>query len=140
MNKALAALPMLGLLAGSVIACGSSSPAPITSKGTVVVDYTASGPLWGGTGDDLGSGSQVVILNPAGDVISSGNLNLANTTTMPGETAASGDFEDTLTWNVTVPGGLSRYGVRITTHGTLWYSASQIKNPSISLDETTDGS
>jgi hypothetical protein len=140
MKKAVAALITVITLGLGLIACGSSASAAITSKGTVVVDYTATGPLWGGTGDDLSSGSQVVILNPAGDVIGSGNLNLTNTTTMPGETAASGDFEDTLTWNVSVPGGLDRFGVRITSHGTLWYSASQIKNPSISLDETTDGS
>jgi hypothetical protein len=137
--KYLAALPLLGLLAG-LTACGSSAPASIASKGSVIVDYTAQGALWGGAGDDLSNGSQVVLVNPAGDVIGSGNLNLANTTTMPGMSAASGDFEDTLTWNVTVAGGLPRYGVRITTHGTLWYSPSQIKNPSISLDETTDGS
>lgn len=118
----------------------SSAPAPIQSKGTVVVDYTIGGAFFGGTGDDLANGAQVVILNPQGAVVASAPLNLQHGVTEPGMSAASGDMEDTLTWSVQVPGGLSSYGVRITSHGTQWYSASGIKNPTLSLDETTDGS
>jgi hypothetical protein len=135
--KYLTALLIFGVLGCGLLGC--SGPGSVQSKGTIQVDYTATGSFFGGAGDDLATGAQVVILNPAGDVIASAPLNLANTVTMPGESAASGDFQDTLTWSVSVPGGLSSYGVRIGSHGTQWYSATGIKNPTLSLDETTDG-
>src|ERR1700722_18731247 len=139
MKRLLAPVAPLGALGYGVAAC-SSGPGAITSKGTVVVDYTIGGAFFGGSGDDLANGAQVVILNRSGTVIASAPLTLQNGVTEPGMSASSGDMEDTLTWSTTVPGGLSSYGVRIADHGTQWYSAGGIKDPVLSLDETDDGS
>jgi hypothetical protein len=137
--KRLAVIAGGAVLAAAVlgIAGCSSSPAPITAKGTVTVDYTD--PSMGGTADDLADGDQVVIVNSAGTVI--GNGTLATVSSGPGIDNI-GD-EDVFSFKVTVPGGLPRYGIQVngTRHGTLWESAKQMQSgPGLLIDETTDGS
>jgi hypothetical protein len=127
------------LAAGTIsfAAACSSGPAPITAHSTMTVDYTMSG-FYGGAGDDLSDGSQVVIVNSAGTVIGTGAL-----TTTSGTSLGGGDMKDTFSFTMKVPGGLPRYGIQVggTSHGTVWESAQQMRSgPALTLDETTDGS
>jgi hypothetical protein len=95
-------------------------------------------PAFGGVDDDLSDGSQIVVVNSAGTVVGTGTLSTSGGTNLGG-----GDFADTFSFAVTVPGGLSRYGIQVggTSHGTVWESAQQMKSgPALTLDETTDGS
>jgi hypothetical protein len=91
-------------------------------------------PSFGGVDDDLSDGSQIVVVNSAG----TGTLSTSGGTNLGG-----GDFADTFSFTVTVPGDLARYGIQVggTSHGTVWESAQQMKSgPALTLDETTDDS
>lgn len=128
----------LGVVALVVmLVVGAGSPPPITAHGQLQI-----------TGDDalsasqdfpdITDGAQVVVVDPSGTVIGTGTLSY--------DQAASNDSAvgvgQTLDWftydfAVTVPGGQPRYGVRITTHGTVWYTQAQFKKgPTLSLTGT----
>lgn len=104
----------------AIILSGCSSTPPITVHGT---EETTTGILSGETPEsafpDIASGGQVVVVSSTGAVIGTGTLGQAEVVD-PGEV----DY----TFTVQVPGGLSRYGIRIggSQRGTVWYSAAQM--------------
>ena len=131
-------LLLAAVAAASLTVAGcSSSPAPITARGTITVYYTSTSD--GGAGDDLADGDQVVVVNASGTVIGTGTLALQNS-----GTGLDGMAEqDVFSFKVTVPGALPRYGIQVggTSHGTVWDSAAQMQSgPALTLDLTADGS
>ena len=131
-NRARSLAALAGLAAaGLAIAACSSGPAPITAHGKITVDYTDPS-----VGDDLSDGSQVVVVNSAGTVVGTGTLAVKSS----GPGLDNIGSEDVFTFQVTVPGGLPRYGIQVggTSHGTVWQSAAQMQSgPALSIDEST---
>ena len=119
---------LAGVLAVIAFAGCSSGTPNITSKGTLIVNYDS------GSTDDVQSGAQIVITDPSGTVVDTSDLTFVKTSPMGILVGNADEF----TFNVDVPGNLTRYGIKLTTHGTIWFSQNEMKQgPGISLDETS---
>jgi hypothetical protein len=127
----LAAVAALGV--GALVAGCSSGPGTLTVHGTDEVDYSTQG-----ASDPYSDGTQVVIYNSDNDVIATGTLSTAPQQPNPlnGEFGLEADY---YTFTVTVPAGLSRYGIEIGgQHGIVWESEKQMKSgPGLDLDLTS---
>lgn len=142
-TKAIATLAAASALA--LAACGSAPP-PITSQGSVTL-YSGllSGMNVQDSYPDIASGSQVVVTDDSGKVIGTGTLSYDSGMTSALVTYAglaaklpSYDFtQDVAVYAFTVsglPAGLPRYGIKVgQNRGTIWETASQIKDPSLTL-------
>lgn len=111
---AVAAFAIAGITASVLIPAG---PAPITAHG--ILEISTSIPVPGSTY----SGAQVTVVSPAGVTVATGTL-------APATASASVDLEITFAsyrFTVTVPGGLSEYGIRAWPGGNVvWESAAQM--------------
>lgn len=134
MSKILAAgIAGLVVIVAVIVALTLTAGQPaITAHGSLTVDYSQS------LGDDIQDGAGVVVINSAGTVIANGVLKFKTTDDM-GLLIGEADL---FTFTVQVPGGLPRYGIQVqgVNHGTVWFSATQMKaGPGLSLDETDSG-
>ena len=94
---------------------------------------------------DITSGSQVTVTDSTGTVIGTGTLayDSGKTSVLVSYAALAAklpsyDFtQDVAVYTFTVtglPGGLSRYGIKVgQNRGTIWESASQVKDPALTL-------
>jgi hypothetical protein len=115
-------------------ALGVGSPAAITAHGQLQImgdnALQASQDF-----PDITDGTEVVITDPSGKVIGTGTLGYDQAASHDSNTGL-GQMLDWVAYDftVTVPGGEPRYGVRVTTHGTVWFTSAQMqKGPSLSL-------
>jgi len=127
-NRARSAIAAAAALATlGVAACGG--PGSETVKGGLVIDES----ILSASQDypDITDGTQVVVVNSAGDVVGTADLRFDAKDTVSASALISQTAYD---FTVTVPSGLPRYGIRITTHGTVWFTPSQMsKGPVLSL-------
>jgi hypothetical protein len=132
-----AAALFLGAVAVVIVLAVGSSPAPITAHGQLQI--SGENALSASQGfPDITDGTQVVVVNPSGTVIGTGTLSYDQAASND-SVVGIGQMEDWVTYDfsVTVPGGEPRYGVRITTHGTVWFTQAQLKKgPALSLAGT----
>ena len=145
MRTTLTAAALATAAALTIAGCGSK-PATITAHGTL--DVFAS-PLGGQSVQtaypDITSGSQVTIKNPGGSVVGTGTLvtDAAATAAADAQMAAAvpgtspstySAWVEAFTFTAKVPGGLSRYGITIGSHGTIWFTLGEMrKGPTLSL-------
>ena len=135
-------------VAGVIISfiSGGSAASPITSRGTVTLfSGLLSGQNVQDSYPDITSGSQVTVSDSTGKVIGTGTLsyNSAQTSALVLMSALAAKLpsydlaQDVAVYTFTVtslPGGLERYGVKVgQNRGTVWETASQMKDPGLTL-------
>ncbi len=83
---------------------------------------------------DISDGTQVVVLDPSGKVIATGQLSFDSKATKIFSKLGAFGAETVYDFTVTVPSGESRYGIVVSHRGTIWFTPKQMqKGPGLSL-------
>lgn len=88
---------------------------------------------------DISDGTQVVVVDPSGKVIGTGQLSYDAKATAVfnkalGSAASLVGGETFYDFTVTVPSGESRYGIEVSHRGTIWFTPEQMqKGPGLSI-------
>jgi hypothetical protein len=134
-------------LAMLLSACGGTPS--ITSHGTVtVLADPGNGQTAQDAYPDIADGGQVTIMDASGKVIGTGTLSYSSSQTsamLTKATAGSGlnagelkTFVAEYDFTATVPGGQSRYGIKVgQNRGTVYETAGQMKDPSLTIGSLT---
>lgn len=142
-------IPAAAVSAISLLSACSSTPPPVAAHGTVTL-YTGllSGSSVAEAYPDVTAGSQVTVTNTSGTVIGTGTLSYDKTEEFElvtlaaakmgsnaGVTAAALSSDVAVyEFTVTVPSGLSRYGISVGTgRGTIYENAAEMKDPALTL-------
>jgi len=121
----------------SILAGGSSS---ITSHGTMEVDDFTGDCLLDSGFSDITDGTQVTVTNADGTVIGTSVLSYNSGGSDPQGTIQPGLSTCVYRFTVSVPGGLSRYGISVSHRGTIWFNPTQMaKGPGLSLSSGGTG-
>lgn len=129
----LAALGVTALL----LAGGSSS---ISAHGTMELDDFTGDCVSDAGFSDITDGAQVTVTNSSGTVIGNGTLSYDTNQSSAQSNIQPGMSVCIYRFAVTVPGGLSRYGITISHRGTIWFTSAQMtKGPGLSLSSGGTG-
>lgn len=114
-----------------VVILAASGASPVKVHGQLEVAADALNGTNTSDYSDISDGAQVTVVNSSGTVIANGTLSFSKAENL-GLISA-----DIYNFTVTVPGGLSRYGIQVgQNRGTVWESASQMKaGPSLCLGD-----
>jgi hypothetical protein len=112
----------------------------ITARGALELDDFTGNCLTDPGFSDITQGTQVVVTNSANTVVGTSALNYAQQQSAEQSSLQPGLSVCIYTFTVSVPGGLSRYGIIISHRGTVWFSAAQMaKGPGLSLSSGGSG-
>jgi hypothetical protein len=114
--------------------------ASITARGSVEVDDFDGQCLTDPGFSDITEGTQVVVTNSGGSVIGTSQLGYNTQASALQSSLQPGLSVCIYTFNVTVPGGLARYGITVSHRGTVWFDPSQMaKGPGLSVSSGGSG-
>jgi len=117
-----------------------SGAGSITAHGSMEVDDFTGSCLTDPGFSDITQGTQVVVTNSGGQVVGTSALNYDAQ-----DSAAQSGLQPGLsvciyTFTVSVPGGLSRYGITVSHRGTVWFTVAQMsKGPGLSISSGGSG-
>lgn len=138
---ALAAAGVLVLAAAGVtVALLVGGASGITSHGSLEVDDFTGNCLTDAGFSDITAGSQVVVTSSAGNVVGTGTLSYDAQQSQFQSGLQPGLSVCIYPFTVTVPGGLSRYGITVSHRGTVWFSPAQMtKGPGLVISSGGSG-
>jgi hypothetical protein len=131
------------IAAGAVVAAGCTAAFALTTLGghSATMRGTLTVTTWGGdsafcdstSGKDPGSGAQVSVTSPSGDVVGTGELGANPETSTQ---TLIGCAEEVTVYKFTVAGlpGEPRYGVLVSgLNGTIWFKPAELSRADISV-------